>query len=137
MRSGRHRITRWHGDPSVQVSYRRRAGGDLTPGSFPTANTWWWTLIDRPAGSHAWIEASSQPTSAADVVFLPVLPGQYTVQAAALTITLNNNSQLAWTTPAAVTVTVLSTDRRIFHTKRLRSDLLHFGLGRRASASGP
>ncbi len=77
--------------------------GDLTPGSFPNG-VWRWWLIDRPAGSHAWIGASSQLTP--DVLFLPDLPGSYTVQASALTMN-PNVTQLAWTPPAAVTVTVL------------------------------
>jgi hypothetical protein len=81
-------------------------GGALTIGSFPSGNTWNWQLIARPAGSKAWIGGASQSTVDPSVTFVPDAPGEYKIQGAALTIDATTPSNIAWTPPATVTVTV-------------------------------
>ncbi len=80
--------------------------GALTLGGFPDGKTWKWALIERPAGSKAWIGDSSQSTSDASVSFVPDAKGKYTVQAMALTIIADDPNQLAWTPPTTVSLTV-------------------------------
>ncbi len=78
----------------------------LTVGSFPDGKTWRWALIDRPQGSHAWIGSADQSTSDPSVSFVPDAKGKYTVQAMALTISDTDVTQLAWTPPTTVSLTV-------------------------------
>ena len=79
----------------------------MTIGSYPDGKNWAWALIDRPAGSKAWIGANNQSTSDPGVSFIPDAKGNYTIQGMALTISTTDPAQpLAWTPPVTVSVTV-------------------------------
>ena len=78
----------------------------LTPGDYPDGKTWRWALIDRPAGSKAWIGNANQTTSDPGVSFVPDAKGKYTVQVQGLTIDATDNTKLEWTPPTTVSLTV-------------------------------
>lgn len=80
--------------------------GAITIGSFPTISAWNWAIIDRPAGSHAWIGSASMATTTPGVSFVPDVSGTYTVQALVLTISASDPSQIGWSVPTKLDIVI-------------------------------